>query len=52
VLTTASNHHRPVYPNLAASMVVTSINQLWVAYITYVRLESEFVYLAVMPVPP
>lgn len=47
-VTTDSNHHRPVYPNLAASMVVNGINQLWVADITYIRLESEFVYLAVV----
>ena len=48
VMTTDSNHNRPVYPNLAVGMVVTDINQLWVAGITYVRLESEFVYLAVV----
>ena len=29
-------------------MVPTDINQLWVADITYIRLESEFVYLAVV----
>jgi transposase InsO family protein len=29
-------------------MVLTSINQLWVSDITYIRLESEFVYLAVI----
>jgi transposase InsO family protein len=48
VVTTDSNHHRPVYPNLAKSMVVTRINQLWVADITYIRLQAEFVYLAVI----
>jgi putative transposase len=48
VVTTNSNHNHPVYPNLAASMVVTDINQLWVADITYIRLESAFVYLAVV----
>jgi transposase InsO family protein len=37
-----------VYPNLAAQMELTGINQLWVADITYIRLESEFVYLAVV----
>lgn len=45
--TTDSNHSRSVYPNLAASMVVTDIDQLCVADITYIRLENEFVYLAV-----
>ena len=48
VVTTDSNHRRPVYPNLAGSMELTGINQLWVADITYIRLEMEFVYLAVV----
>jgi transposase InsO family protein len=48
VVTTDSNHGRRVYPNLARQMALTSINQLWVADITYIRLESEFVYLAVV----
>jgi putative transposase len=48
VLTTDSNHDRPVYPNLARDMVLSGINQLWVADITYIRLETEFVYLAVI----
>jgi putative transposase len=29
-------------------MTLTGINQLWVADITYIRLETEFVYLAVV----
>lgn len=48
VVTTDSHHGRRVYPNLARQMALTSINQLWVADITYIRLESEFVYLAVV----
>jgi len=48
VLTTDSKHSLPVYPNLAGEMVLTGIDQLWVADITYIRLESEFVYLAVV----
>ncbi len=48
VVTTDSNHSRPVYPNLAASLVLTGIDQLWIADITYIRLETEFVYLAVV----
>jgi transposase InsO family protein len=48
VVTTHSNHERPVYPNLARGMVLNGINQLWVADITYIRLETEFVYLAVV----
>ena len=48
VVTTNSNHDRPIYPNLAREMVLTGIDQLWVADITYIRLETEFVYLAVI----
>jgi len=48
VVTTDSNHTRPVYPNLARGMALTGIDQLWVADITYIRLETEFVYLAVI----
>jgi transposase InsO family protein len=48
LVTTDSNHKRHVYPNLAGQMSLTGINQLWVADITYIRLETEFVYLAVV----
>jgi transposase InsO family protein len=48
VVTTDSDHTLPVYPNLARDMILTGIDQLWVADITYIRLEEEFVYLAVM----
>jgi putative transposase len=48
VMTTDSNHLRPIYPNLAAQRELTGIDQLWVADITYIRLETEFVYLAVV----
>lgn len=48
VVTTDSNHTRPVYPNLARGMVLTGLDQLWIADITYIRLEREFVYLAVV----
>jgi putative transposase len=48
VVTTNSNHNWPVYPNLANEMVLTGIDQLWRADITYIRLEAEFVYLAVV----
>ena len=48
VVTTDSHHMRQVYPNLARAMVVSGIDQLWVADITYIRLQSEFVYLAVV----
>jgi putative transposase len=48
ILTTNSQHDCPVYLNLAARMTVTAVNQLWVADITYIRLRTEFVYLAVV----
>jgi transposase InsO family protein len=48
VVTTDSDHGLPVYPNLARGMALTGLDQLWVADITYIRLELEFVYLAVM----
>ena len=48
VITTGSNHSLPVYPNRAARAAPTGLDQLWVADITYLRLELEFVYLAVI----
>jgi putative transposase len=48
VITTDSAHGLPVYPNVAAGMELANINQLWVADITYIRLQLEFVYLAVI----
>jgi transposase InsO family protein len=48
VVTTDSRHEFEVYLNLASRMKLTGINQLWVADITYIRLKTEFVYLAVI----
>jgi transposase InsO family protein len=48
VVTTDSNHRFRVHPNLAESMELTAVNQLWVADITYIRLQREFVFLAVV----
>jgi transposase InsO family protein len=48
VATTDSGHGMKVYPNLAAGLVVSGVNQLWQADITYLRLLEEFVYLAVV----
>lgn len=48
IVTTDSAHGLPVYPNLVPTLTVTSINQLWLSDITYVRLQSEFIYLAVI----
>lgn len=41
-------HGFPRHPNLAAEFVPTGINQLWVADLTYVRLRSAFVFVAVV----
>jgi len=48
MVTTDSNHARQVYPNLARQLVVTGLDQLWRADITYIRLREEFVFLAVI----
>jgi transposase InsO family protein len=48
VVTTDSNHGKKIYPNLARKMVLTDVDQLWVADITYIRLREEFVFLAVI----
>jgi len=48
VKTTDSNHPYPVYPNLIKDRLVTDINQVWVADITYIRIVAAFVYLAVI----
>lgn len=48
VATTDSQHGYTIYPNLAQYVRVSSINQLWVGDITYLRLGREFVYLAVV----
>ena len=46
VKTTNSRHSFPRYPNLIKDVVVSSINQVWLADITYIRIRSGFVYLA------
>jgi putative transposase len=48
VRTTDSRHKLMVYPNLTRDLVLSNINQLWVADITYIRLLREFIYLAVL----
>lgn len=48
VTTTQSKHRLEVHLNLARRMQLTGIDQLWVADITYIRLQGEFVYLAVV----
>jgi transposase InsO family protein len=48
VRTTDSRHNLTVYPNLTRNLVLSNINQLWVADITYIRLLRDFIYLAVL----
>jgi putative transposase len=48
VKTTNSNHAFPRYPNRIQGRAVTALNQVWVADITYIRIQTAFVYLAVI----
>jgi len=48
VVTTNSHQEFEIHLNLAGRMKLRGINQLWVADITYIRLQREFVYLAVV----
>ena len=48
VATTDSNHGLPIYPNLTKRLSISTINQPWVADITYIRILTCFVYPAVM----
>ena len=48
VSTTDSSHSFEVYLNLAKRMELTAPNQLWIADLTYIRVQQEFVYLAVV----
>ena len=47
-ITTDSRHEWRIVPNLARGMVLSGLDQLWVADITYVRLLEEFAFLAVV----
>ncbi|NJN83626.1 MAG: IS3 family transposase [Caldilineaceae bacterium] len=46
--TTNSAHSFPRYPNRVLGVTAERPEQIWVADITYVRLQQEFVYLAVI----
>lgn len=46
--TTDAHHAWRIWPNLARRLRPTQVNQIWVADITYVRLEQAFVFLAVI----
>lgn len=44
--TTDSDHDNPIFPDLARDRIVTGPDQLWVADITDIAIETGFVYLA------
>ncbi len=46
--TTDSDHGLPIHPNLLQGRAITGLNEVWVADITYIRLPTEFVFLAVI----
>ena len=46
--TTDSRHGWAVVPNLARGLRLSGLDQLWVADITYIRLQEEFAFLAVV----
>jgi putative transposase len=46
--TTNSEHPFPRYPNLVQDLEIVRPDQVWVVDITYIRLKTEFVYLAVI----
>jgi transposase InsO family protein len=46
--TTQSDHAWPVVANLVRKLQPTAPDQIWVADITYIRLDDGFVYLAVV----
>lgn len=48
ITTTDSDHGHRVYPNLLKGREVTGVNQVFVSDITYIRIVTGFVYLAVI----
>ena len=48
VRTTNSQHPYPRYANLVKELAVIQPDQVWVSDITYVRLQGEFIYLAII----
>ena len=46
--TTNSDHKQPIYPNLRSSITPEGPDDLWVADLTYIRLTTGFVFLAVV----
>jgi len=48
VATTDSNHFERIYPNHIQGMMLNGVDQVWGADITYVRIRTGFLYLAVI----
>jgi transposase InsO family protein len=46
--TTNSQHAFTRYPNLVAALTARAPDEIWVSDITYIRLHTEFIYLAVV----
>jgi len=46
--TTDSEHPYPRYPNLVKDLKIIHPDQVWASDITYVRLQQDFVYLAII----
>ncbi len=48
IKTTDSLHPYPRFPNLVKDLAISFLNQVWLADITYIRILTTFVYLAVI----
>lgn len=48
VATTDSAHDLPIFPDLAKGLVLTGVDQLWVADLTYVAITGGFAYVAII----
>lgn len=48
ITTTDSKHSYRKYPNLIKGLFTKTLNQVWIADITYIRILTSFVYLAVI----
>jgi putative transposase len=46
VATTHSDHDQPIFPNLYRNVIPTQLDLVWVADITYIRINAGFCYLA------
>lgn len=46
--TTDSQHPYPRYPNRVKDLEITFPDQVWVSDVTYIRLDKEFVFLAII----